>query len=276
MRAVEDGLVIDEEKEDLKALTAQTVEELKSALSIQGKGAQKKKIEVLCAFRRLLSQFEAAIKAATKAGAIPLLVQYLSFGSSDEQLIEAAWCLTNIAAGEPKESKSLLPALPLLIAHLGEKSSTLVAEQFAWAIGHVAEGADLRSKLLVQGALRPLARLMVSNKGSTAAAWALSNLIKGPDSKAADELISTDGVLNAIISNLEKADEELATAVAWLVVYLSARSEKATSLIVRSSVPQVLIGRFVESEKSEFLIPVSSDFSITYCSLSYSTFWHLR
>ncbi|CAO2174675.1 unnamed protein product [Urochloa humidicola] len=77
-----------------------------------------------------------------------------------------------------------------------------------------------------------------------------------PDSKAADELISTDGVLNAIISNLEKADEELATAVAWLVVYLSARSEKATSLIVRSSVPQVLIGRFVESEKSEFLIPV--------------------
>jgi importin subunit alpha-1 len=35
------------------------------------------------------------------------------------QLLEAAWCLTNIAAGEPEETKSLLPALPLLIAHLG-------------------------------------------------------------------------------------------------------------------------------------------------------------
>jgi importin subunit alpha-1 len=178
----EGDMVIDEEKADLEARTAQAVEELKSALSTQGKGAQKKKIEVLRALRRLLSQSEVRpVEAAIKAGAIPLLVQYMSFGSSDEQLLEAAWCLTNIAAGEPEETKSLLPALPLLIAHLGEKSSTLVAEQCAWAIGNVAgEGADLRSKLLAQGALWPLARLMLSNKGSTArtAAWALSNLIK--------------------------------------------------------------------------------------------------
>lgn len=35
------------------------------------------------------------------------------------QLLEAAWCLTNIAAGKPEETKALVPALPLLIAHLG-------------------------------------------------------------------------------------------------------------------------------------------------------------
>lgn len=35
------------------------------------------------------------------------------------QLLEAAWCVTNIAAGGPEETKSLLPALPLLVAHLG-------------------------------------------------------------------------------------------------------------------------------------------------------------
>nr|CAB3476189.1 unnamed protein product [Digitaria exilis] len=245
--AMEEGdMVIDEEKANLEARTTQAVEELKSALSTQGKGAQKKKIEVLRALRRLLSQSEVPpVEAAIKAGAIPLLVQYLSFGSSDEQLLEAAWCLTNIAAGEPEETKSLLPALPLLIAHLGEKSSTLVAEQCAWAIGNVAgEGADLRSKLLAQGALWPLARLMLSNKGSTArtAAWALSNLIKGPDPKAVNELITIDGVLNAIIRNLEKADEELATEVAWVVVYLSALSEKATSLIVLRSLGNLVAG----------------------------------
>ncbi|WVZ53651.1 hypothetical protein U9M48_004560 [Paspalum notatum var. saurae] len=109
---------------------------------------------------------------------------YLGDGGDDFYLgglLEAAWCLTNIAAGEPEETKSLLPALPLLIAHLGEKSPTLVAEQCGWAIGNVAgEGAELRSTLLAQGALWPLARLMLSNKGSAArtAAWALSNLIK--------------------------------------------------------------------------------------------------
>ena len=35
------------------------------------------------------------------------------------QLLEGAWCLTNIAAGKPEETKALLPALPWLIAHLG-------------------------------------------------------------------------------------------------------------------------------------------------------------
>jgi len=39
------------------------------------------------------------------------------------QLLEAAWCLTNIAAGNPEETKALLPALPLLIAHLGGELS---------------------------------------------------------------------------------------------------------------------------------------------------------
>ncbi|XBI25903.1 hypothetical protein VPH35_050735 [Triticum aestivum] len=257
---VEDGDMVIDEKADLETRTAQAVEELKSALSSQGKGAQKKKIEALRAVRRVLSQSEVPpIQVAIKAGAVPLLVQYMSFGSSDEQLLEAAWCLTNIAAGEPEETKSVLPALPLLVAHLGEKSSTLVAEQCAWAIGNVAgEGADLRSTLIAQGALWPLARLMLSSKGSTArtAAWALSNLIKGPDPKAAYELINIDGVLNAIIRNLEKADEELATEVAWVVVYLSALSEKAISLIVRSHVPQLLIGRLLASENLQLLIPV--------------------
>jgi len=51
-------------------------------------------------------------------------------------------------------------------------------------------------------------------------------------------------------------DEELATEVAWVVVYLSALSEKATSLIVRSSVPQLLIGRLLSSENLQLLIPV--------------------
>lgn len=62
-----------------------------------------------------------------------------------------------------------------------EKSSSLVAEQCAWALGNVAgEGEELRNVLLSQGALVPLAKIMLPNKGSivTTAAWALSNLIK--------------------------------------------------------------------------------------------------
>ena len=65
--------------------------------------------------------------------------------------------------------------------NFAEKSSLPVAEQCAWALGNVAgEGEELRNVLLSQGALPPLARMMLPNKGSTVrtAAWALSNLIK--------------------------------------------------------------------------------------------------
>lgn len=48
-----------------------------------------------------------------------LLTTFFSCREFLLQLLEAAWCLTNIAAGNPEETKALLPALPLLIAHLG-------------------------------------------------------------------------------------------------------------------------------------------------------------
>ncbi|BBH06023.1 importin alpha isoform 9, partial [Prunus dulcis] len=242
------------------AQTSSAVEELKSAVAYQGKGALQKKVSALRELRRLLSRSEfPPVEVALKAGAIPLLVQCLSFGSPDEQLLEAAWCLTNIAAGKPEETKALLPALPLIVAHLGEKSSLPVAEQCAWALGNVAgEGEELRNILLSQGALPPLARMMLPDKGSTVrtAAWALSNLIKGPNPKAATELIRVDGVLDAIIRHLRKADDELATEVAWVVVYLSALSNLATSMLVKSDVLQLLVERLATSNSLQLLIPV--------------------
>ncbi|EOY07774.1 Importin alpha isoform 1 [Theobroma cacao] len=253
-------MITDEEEFLLEAQTSSAVEDLKSTVAYQGKGAMQKRVNALRELRRLLSKSEfPPIEAALKAGAIPLLVQCLSFGSQDEQLLEAAWCLTNIAAGKPEETKALLPALPLLIAHLGEKSSLPVAEQCAWALGNVAgEGEELRNVLLSQGALPPLARMMLPNKGSTVrtAAWALSNLIKGPDPKAATELIRVDGVLDAILRHLRKSDEELATEVAWVVVYLSALSNFATGVLVKTDVLHLLVERLATSNSLQLLIPV--------------------
>lgn len=257
---VDGDMMIDEEQSILETQTSSAVEELKSTVIYQGKGAMQKRVSALRDLRRLLSRSEfPPIEAALKAGAVSVLVQCLSFGSPDEQLLEAAWCLTNIAAGKPEETKALLPALPLLIAHLGEKSSPPVAEQCAWALGNVAgEGEELRNILLSQGVLPPLARMMVPNKGSTVrtAAWALSNLIKGPDPKAASELIQIDGVLDAILRHLRKGDEELATEVAWVVVYLSALSDTATSILVKSNLLQLLVERLATSNSLQLLIPV--------------------
>ncbi|KAM7468164.1 hypothetical protein LguiB_015726 [Lonicera macranthoides] len=257
---LDSDMMIDEEQSILEVQTSSAVEELKLAVAYQGKGVLQKRVAALRELRRLLSRSEfPPVEAALKAGAIPLLAQCLSFGSPDEQLLEAAWCLTNIAAGKPEETKALLPALPLLIAHLGEKSSLPVAEQCAWALGNVAgEGEDLRNILLSQGALLPLARMMLPNKGSTVrtAAWALSNLIKGPDPKAATELIRIDGVFDAILRHLGKSDDELATEVAWVVVYLAALSSVATGMLVRGDLLQLLVERLAASNSLQLLIPV--------------------
>ncbi|KAF3771872.1 Importin subunit alpha-9 [Nymphaea thermarum] len=139
-----------------------------------------------------------------------------------------------------------------------EKSSVHVAEQCAWAIGNLAgEGVEMRNILLAQGALPPLARMLLSNRGSTArtAAWTLSNLIKGPDPKAAMDLIKSNGVLESIIQHLKKMDDELATEVSWVVVYLSALSNLAVNEMVKSEVVHLLVERLAASEQLQLLIP---------------------
>ncbi|KAI3512101.1 hypothetical protein L1887_19295 [Cichorium endivia] len=256
----DNDMMIEEEQSILESQTTSAVQELNLAISFQGKGAVQKKVNALRELRRLLSKSEfPPVETAIKSGAIPLLAQCLSFGSQDEQLLEAAWCLTNIAAGKPEETRALLPALPLLIAHIGEKSSVPVAEQCAWALGNVAgEGDELRQILISQGALLPLAKMMLPNKGSTVrtAAWALSNLIKGPDPKAATELIKVDGVVEAILRHLRKSDDELATEIAWVVVYLSALSTVATTILVKTDLLQLLVQRLSSSNSLQLLIPV--------------------
>ncbi|KAK4432432.1 Importin subunit alpha-9 [Sesamum alatum] len=257
---VEDDMMMDEEQSVLEDQTLKAVEKLKHAIGYQGKGATQKRVGALRELRRLLSKSEyPPVEAALEAGVMPTLVQCLSFGSPDEQLLEAAWCMTNIAAGKPEETKALLPALPLLIAHMGEKSSLPVAEQCAWALGNVAgEEEELRNVLLSQGALQPLARMMLPNKGSTVrtAAWALSNLIKGPDPKAATDLIRIDGVIDAILRHLKRGDEELATEVAWVVVYLTALSNSATSMLAKSNLLQIIVDRLASSNSLQLLIPL--------------------
>lgn len=259
--AATDGeMMIDEESSLLEAQTSSAVEELKIAISFKGEGAVQKKVNALRELRRLLSRSDFPfVEIAVKRGAIPLLAHCLSFGSEDDQLLEAAWCLTNIAAGKPEETKALLPTLPLLVAHLGEKSSLFVSEQCAWALGNVAgEGEELRDLVLAHGALPPLAKMILPDNDSTVrtAAWALSNLIKGPDPDAATELIKIDGVVDAILRHLKKSDIELATEVAWVVVYLSALSDVATSVLMKTDLVQVLVNRLAASNTLQSLIPL--------------------
>jgi hypothetical protein len=51
-------------------------------------------------------------------------------------------------------------------------------------------------------------------------------------------------------------DDESATEVAWVVVYLSALSNIATSMLVKSDVLQLLVNRLATSNSLQLMIPV--------------------
>ncbi|KAI3985162.1 hypothetical protein MKX01_027707 [Papaver californicum] len=165
----------------------------------------------------------------------------------EQTLLEAAWCLTNIAAGEPEQTKSLLPALPLLIAQLGEKSCIHVAEQCAWALGNVAgEGEELRNVLLSQGALAPLARMMLSNKGSNLikVLRSLGNLIASDSHKTyvlTAEHDITENVVLALVKCLRCEHRVLKKEAAWVLSNIAAGTLAHKQLIYSSEAAPLLL-----------------------------------
>lgn len=57
-------------------------------------------------------------------------------------------------------------------------------------------------------------------------------------------------------------DEELATEVAWVVVYLSALSNVATNLLLKSDAVRLLVERLASSNSLQLLIPVRTKSSV--------------
>ncbi|CAM6093384.1 unnamed protein product [Calypogeia fissa] len=236
------------------------VQELKAAGNSKGMDTSKAKIEALRNVRKLLSSNAAPpLKVAVEAGVVTLLVNCLEFGSPEDQLVEAAWCLTNIASGEQEMTKAVVPAIPMLVLHLGDTSSAAVVEQCAWAIGNVAsESEEMRNLLLEQGALLHLGRLMASPAPSLArtTAWAMSNLIKGPSPKAASGLMRLDGMPKFLVELLTKGDDELVVEVVWILVYLTSMSDTHSEVLVNAGLLPPLVNRLVTSDQHLILIPV--------------------
>jgi len=63
-------------------------------------------------------------------------------------IFEAAWAVTNLAAGPHECVEAVLPAAPLLILLLRTHSSSHIAEQSAWALGKSFVQCTVRLQLL--------------------------------------------------------------------------------------------------------------------------------
>ena len=95
-------------------------------------------------------------------GGTDILMKYLQQGN-DEQQLEAAWCLTNLA-GRSRNCRDRHPAVPYFIAFLSGSSKPL-QEQALWALGNIAgDSQAFREQLFVNGALKPMIDLFARSK----------------------------------------------------------------------------------------------------------------
>lgn len=197
--------------------------------------APRTKLRAISALRRILSAddppFEAAIQAEAGACLIKALLLRQQSAIDLKTIFEAAWAVTNLAAGPHECVEAVLPAAPLLILLLQTHSSSHIAQQSAWALGNLAgESQEIRAQLQANGAVRPLLQLLLAATGqpgsrvvSTActAAWALSNLLQD-SSAVVREVLAVPGAAQGLVQLFNSStSSELLLEIAWVLCHAS-------------------------------------------------------
>ena len=200
-------------------------------------------------------------------GAIPSLIKCLADGN-DEQQLEAAWCLTNVAGGEHEDALMVIGAAPYFIAHLAGNNKPM-QEQALWAIGNLAgDCQEFRERLYKNGALLPMVELFKSSKVIeivSTSAWALSNLARGVGTPGmpfiqagiCEPLVKSLMSTQKYIDNANINDnKQLVLECCWIACTLVAKEgECVHALVSNGLLPALLVNSVYEDFK--VLIPLN-------------------
>ncbi|KAE8684815.1 Importin subunit alpha-9 [Hibiscus syriacus] len=158
------------------------------------------------------------VEAALKAGAIPLLVQCLSFGSPDEQLLEAAW-------------------------------DEEVATEVAWVVVYLSALSNFATGVLVKSDVLHLLveRLATSNSLQLLipVLRSLGNLVAGDSHTTSTILVPgheiTDGVIKVLVKCLKSDHRVLKKEASWVLSNIAAGSIEHKQMIYSSEAVALLL-----------------------------------
>ncbi|KAI3659054.1 hypothetical protein MP638_002073 [Amoeboaphelidium occidentale] len=116
-------------------------------------------------FRKLLAHedIQRYLNKIVESGVVPLFVQLLNDFNNPELQFEAAWILTNIAAGTSSQTVHVVEcgAVAGLVRLLEESKFKEIKEQAVWCLGNIAgDSAELRKIVLECNAMKPLLKLI--------------------------------------------------------------------------------------------------------------------
>ncbi|KAH9579772.1 Armadillo [Trypanosoma melophagium] len=195
--------------------------------------------------RKLLSvEMDPPHDAVTRSGVVPYLVSLLDRVQNPQLQFEAAWALTNVAAGTSQNAALLVEAgaMPRFVALLGSENADC-RDQGAWAIGNMAgDGVPCRDLALQCNAMPALLHaLSVPDQQLSVvrnATWAVSNLCRG---KPPPLLENVAIALPMLCNLLHHPDNEVVTDASWAISYMSdGPHERVQAVIDAGVVPRVV------------------------------------
>lgn len=213
-------------------------------LVMQGQ-TQEEVLQGTLMIRKLLSvQKDPPYDAVTQSGVVPKVVELLDMSDFPQLQFEAAWALTNIAAGTTENTHLLVKCgcVPRFVALLHSPSADC-RDQGAWAIGNLAgEGAACRDEALANNAMPGLLNLLANPQEEVHvmrnATWAVSNLCRGKPSPSLEQVQIALPMLAALLSH---HDEQMVVDAAWGISYISdGQPERVQAVLEAGVLPRIV------------------------------------
>ena len=216
-------------------------------------------------FRMYLSKdCNPPIQEVIECGVVPRFVQLLSGQVNappdvqDKIVLQAAWALTNIAAGEHNHALCVVESgsIPIFV-NLLEHPNADIREQSIWALGNIAgDSPQLRDSVLEHNVMGRLLAIVQKEIESPSASlsimrdstWTLSNLCRGmpaPDWKYISPAVP---ILRRL---LYFTDTKTLSDAAWAVSYISDGPSMYVSEIIKAGFVGLLVALL--ADKNDFV-----------------------